>query len=150
MTENLSPQEQNKILARRFFEEAVNDHNADIVIELMTPDAVDHNPGPSDAPGRAGIREVFYLLYTAFPDLRGEIEDIIAEEDRVAICWTIRGTNTCKCMGICPTTRAMTATGIDILRFHNGFITDRWGNSDDMNILEQLEIIPRLPVAAHW
>jgi predicted ester cyclase len=140
----------NKALALRFFEQAVNWHNADIVNELMAPDAIDHNPGPSDAPGRQGIREVFYMLYTAFPDLQGEIEDVLCDEERVVLRWTIRGTNTCKCMGICPTERAMTATGIDILRFQNGIITERWGNSDDMHILEQLEIVPRLPATASW
>lgn len=144
------PEDSNKALALRFFDQAVNRHNAGIVNELMAPDAIDHNPGPSDAPGRQGIWEVFTMLYTAFPDLHGEIEDILCDGECVVIRWTIRGTNTCKCMGICPTERTMTATGIDILRFQNGLITERWGNSDDMHILEQLEIIPRLPATTTW
>jgi len=136
--------EANKELVRRLFDEVVNRHNPDIVEQLIVADAVDHNPGPSDAPGRQGLKEVFMMLHTAFPDLHGTIDDMIAEDDTVVVRWTISGTNTCKCMGLGPTTRQMTGNGMDILRIVDGKITDRWGNSDDMGMLVQLGIVPSI------
>jgi predicted ester cyclase len=131
----------NIAIVTRLFEEVVNNDNIEIVDELLAPDIENHNPGPSDAPGRQGIREVFWLLHTAFPDLHGRIDDIMAEGDRVVVRWTIGGTNTRRCMGIGPTGRTISGTGIDILRIVDGRMTERWGNSDDMVMLHQMGLL---------
>jgi predicted ester cyclase len=134
-------EEHNAALVRRLFDEIVNRGNVRIVDELLAPDIVNHNPGPSDAPGREGIREVFWMLHLAFPDLRGHIDDLIPDGDRVVVRWTIAGTNTRRCMGIGPTGRSIQGTGIDILRVSGGRVVERWGNSDDMLMLNQMGLL---------
>ena len=132
---------QNQQLVRNLFEAVVNRGDVDCVDEVLSADCVDHNPGPSDAPGRAGIREVFMLLHTAFPDLHGSIDDLLCDRDFVIVRWTIGGTNTHRCMGIGPTNRRMKNHGIDIVRVENGRIVERWGNSDDLKTLEQMGLL---------
>lgn len=134
-------QERNIALVKRLFEAVVNERNTEVIDQLLAPDIQNHNPGPSDAPGRQGIKEVFWLLHTAFPDLHGLINDIVAEGDRVVVRWTLGGTNTRRCMGIGPTGRTISGTGIDILRLVDGQITERWGNSDDMVMLHQMGLL---------
>ena len=131
----------NELLVRELFEDVVNAGRFERVDELLAPDCRDHNPGPSDAPGREGIREVFELLHAAFPDLHGRIEDILCEGDRVVVRWSIGGTNTRRCMGIGPTNRRMENSGIDIVRIEDGRIVERWGNSDDMRTLYQMGLL---------
>ena len=131
----------NEALVRRLFEEVVNNRNVAIADQLLAPDVVDHNPGPSDAPGREGLKQVFEMLHQAFPDLNGRIDDLFCDGDCVVIRWTIGGTNTRRCMGIGPTNRRMLGTGMDILRIVEGRIVERWGNSDDMRMLAQMGLL---------
>jgi predicted ester cyclase len=133
--------ESNAELVRRLFEESVNRGNFAIIEELIAKNVVDHNPGPSDAPGREGLAQVLWMLHHAFPDLNGRIDDLICDGAFVIIRWTISGTNTRRCMGIGPTNRAMQGTGTDIFRIENGRVVERWGNSDDMRMLAQMGLL---------
>ena len=128
-------------LVRRLFEAVINQCDLDTGEELVAADVVDHNPGPSDSPGRDGLRQVFELLHQAFPDLHGRIDDIFCDGDRVVVRWTVGGTNTQRCMGIGPTGRRILGTGIDILRVEDGRVVERWGNSDDMRMLAQMGLL---------
>lgn len=140
----------NKELLSRLFDEVINRNDLSLTETCIADDIRDHNPGPSDLPGRKGIQEVCKILRQAFPDLNGAIDDLVAEGDRIVIRWNVRGTNTCRCGGIGPTRRAISGSGIDIVRVTRTpdsapRVTDRWGNSDDTGILLQLGLIPAWP-----
>ena len=64
--------------------DAISRGDADGFDTLIAPDIVDHNPIPDQAPGREGMRQWMTAVRTAMPDLRGTVEDVIAEGDRVA------------------------------------------------------------------
>jgi hypothetical protein len=76
--EGAMPTEDNKQAVRRFYQDLVNGRDLDAVDELLTPDGVDHTFG-SQNPEQA--KQFFGMVHQAFPDLRVEVHDVIAEGD---------------------------------------------------------------------
>ena len=79
---------------------------------------------------------------SAFPDFHVTIEDQIAEGDRVATRWTMRGTHEGEFRGISPTGKQITVTGIGIFRFSDGKVVESWDNFDQLGMMRQLGVIP--------
>lgn len=103
--------------------------------EFVTDDVVNHNPVSSedveirDTQGRKAYKRHLESLTAAFPTLRLDIEDMVAEDDQVAVRFTLRGTQEGRLMGIEPTGREITLSVIAIYRFENGKIAERWGEA---------------------
>jgi predicted ester cyclase len=74
----------------------------------------------------------------SFAHMNCTAEDIIAEGDKVAIRWSWRGIHKGEYMGIAPTGKQVTMTGISILRIVGGKIVEEWGESDNLGFMEQL------------
>ena len=85
--------------------------------EFLTDDFVDHNAAPGTSPGLEGVRETFREFYAAFPDMKVNVLDQIAEGDKVVTRATIKGTQTGKFMGAPATGRSFEVDLIDIGRF---------------------------------
>ena len=84
--------EENKALARRVIEEMFNEGNLDVADELIASDYVDHDPAmPEEVRGPEGLKEYVSMYRSAFLDLHMQIEDQIAEGDKVVTCWTGTG-----------------------------------------------------------
>ena len=133
--------EQNKANARRFYEEVWNQGNLAIADELNAINFVDESLQP---PVRSleDLKHFVTMYRTAFPDAHFTIEDIIAEGDKVAVRFTATGTHQGDLMGIAPTGKHVTATGISIIRYENGKAMEGWANFDDLGMLQQLGVIP--------
>lgn len=134
--------EENKALVRRIVEEAWNKGNLAVVDELLSPDYVLHIPLPGEAPGRKGYEQAVSMHRTAFTDFRLMIEDMVAEGDKVVIRWTIRGTHKGEYMGIAPTSKEVTYTGISIRRFEGGKIAEEWLELDTLGLMQQMGVVP--------
>jgi steroid delta-isomerase-like uncharacterized protein len=142
--------EENKMIARRFREEIWNPGNLAIADEICAGDFVWRNLDPLTpdfGPGPAALKQVVTMYRTAFPDVRCTIEDLVAEGDQVVIRWTGRGTNDGNLGNIAPTGKAVTVTGIDILRITGGEIQECWTNWDTLGMLQQLGVSPELAKA---
>lgn len=118
--------EANKALARRIFEEFFTNRDLALADELLAPEFVDHNPLPGQPAGPAGIIWVIGILHDAHADLRCVVEDVIAEGDKVAVRWTLRGTNTGSMLGMPPSGREMAEGVIAIFRVSGGKVVERW------------------------
>ncbi len=135
--------EENKILARRAFEEVFNAGNLDVVDEIVDPDHVHHDPAmPEDGYGLEHYKQFALMYRSAFPDLHIDIEDQIAEGDKVVSRWVARGTHEGDLMGIAPTGSRVTTAGMTIDRVANGKIAETWDNYDAMGMMQQLGVIP--------
>ncbi|SER57791.1 ester cyclase [Natrinema salaciae] len=128
---------QRKERVREYFD-AIEQHEDGHIEELpafVIDDVVNHNPVSSedveirDTQGREAYKRHLESLTTAFPNLRLEIEDMVAEDDRVAVRFTLRGTQEGRLMGIEPTGRELTLSVIAIYRFEDGKIAERWGEA---------------------
>jgi steroid delta-isomerase-like uncharacterized protein len=93
--------EENKTIARRFYEEAFNQQDFAVCDEHFAADFVlDFPAGPGTLHGLPGIKQAVTTFLSAFPDTSMTIEDMIAEGDKVVVHWTYRGTHHGELLGI--------------------------------------------------
>lgn len=130
--------QQDNIAAQQKMGEAVNSGNLDVFKDIMTQNVVDHDPAPDQGPGPEGFIQFFTMFRTAFPDLSVSVDQMVADEDNVAIAYTVTGTHQGDFMGVSPSGKRVQARGMQIARFENGKIAERWGSSDELGILKQI------------
>lgn len=109
----------------------MNQRNLAVLNELYVPDFVYHGTSRT-IQGVEAFKQALSLYFTAFPDLRITIEDMIAEGDRVVVRFTYRGTHTGDFMGIPPTGKQVAVPEIGIMRVVNGKVREEWVNQDPM------------------
>ncbi len=97
-------------------------------------------PGRGRDWGLKGFIHYFGELRKSFPDLNITGEKLVADDDNIAIAYTLTGTHQGEFMGIAPTGRKISARGVQIARFENGKMVERWGSSDQLGILQQLGV----------
>lgn len=129
--------EQN-ITAQEHLGALVNAGAFDRLGEVFAADAVDHDPAPGQGPGAEGFQAFFTELGSAFPDAQIEPQSLVADDEQVAIAYTLTGTHQGPFLGIEPTGRRIEVRGVQIGRFVDGMIVERWGSSDELGILSQL------------
>ncbi len=129
--------EENKSLPRRSYEEIYNQGNLDVADEIYDENFVSHI-SPSDLKGTKGIKDFASMLRNAFPDLMFKIEDQIAEGDKVATRWTVTGTHKGEYMGVAPTGKFISNTGIALHRIANGKMVESWVSSDNLGVMQEL------------
>jgi len=134
--------EENKAVVRRFYEEVVNQKKRAALDEVFDPNLVDHFAPPGTPGGLEGARQTFDMFLTAFPDRHFTVEDLIAEGDRVAARVTMSGTQHGAFMGVPPTGKHVTITGLDINRFVGGKSVEHWVEMDTLGLMQQLGVIP--------
>jgi predicted ester cyclase len=122
------------------FGEAVNSGKLEGLRDVVDAKALDHDPGLGQGLGPEGFIGYFSSLRKAFPDLNVAGEKLVADDDNVAIAYTLTGTHLGDFMGIAPTGRKIAARGVQIARFENGKLVERWGSSDQLGILQQLGV----------
>jgi steroid delta-isomerase-like uncharacterized protein len=141
--------EQNKALARRAFEEIWNRDNLAVVDELVAQNATFNDPSVPGGKftGPEGLKQFVQIYRGAFPDVRITINDQIAEGDKVVTRWTAVGTHKGELMGIAPTGKHATVTGVDIDRYQGGKVVEAWASYDMLGLLQQLGVVPSLAPA---
>lgn len=124
--------------------ELINSGNVDAAVEAMFAEhAVDHDPAPGQSPGREGFREFFHTLITAFPDVHLEPATMVADETNVCLAYTLTGTHRGEFQGIAASGKKIEVRGLQIGRFENGQIVERWGSTDELGIMSQLGVEPQ-------
>ncbi len=139
--------EDTKAFMHRVYEEVYNQRNLAVLDEVCVPDFVVHYPSMTFQ-GLEAYKHFVSLIFSAFPDGRYSIEDMIAEGDRVVVRHTFGGTHQGDFMGIPPTGKYITTTAIVISRISNGKGIEAWINGDDLGRMQQLGVIPTLGQAS--
>jgi steroid delta-isomerase-like uncharacterized protein len=128
-----------KAVVTRFVDEFWNRGNLDAADELMTRDAVIHEPvsgTPED------LKAVAVAIRSAFPDWHSTPEELLVDGDRVVERWTGRGTHRGAFQGIPPTGKRVAVPGVVFYRIADGKIAEFRGQFDRMSLLEQLGAVP--------
>jgi steroid delta-isomerase-like uncharacterized protein len=133
-TQSAGVVDRDKALVRRWFDEGFNQHNVAIVDELF----VEHVLVNGRAVGRDGIRQSMSRHFAGFPDLHVTIDDIVAEECKVSVWYTVEGTHGGEFEGIPATNRRVKWTGVDFFSVDGGRIADARFLSDLHGLLTQL------------
>jgi predicted ester cyclase len=97
---------------------------------LLAPDFSAHGMPPGCSPDTDGFKESAALMHAGLQECRNEIEDVIAEGDRVAVRYTTRAVHGGTLFGVRPSGRWITMTGIEVFRVVDGRIAEMWGEAD--------------------
>lgn len=137
----MSPAEHKACVQRMF--DAFNTHDSAATAALFAPDAVLNDVAvPHVARGREQIAGVYARHFAAIPDAVIHVARMVAEDDTVVAEWTIRGTQRGRFMGIPPTDRPVTITGVSIIRFGGGLPVADTRIWDLAGLLRQIGLLP--------
>jgi predicted ester cyclase len=136
--------QRNEAIGRRWYQEMWSKPDLDMADELVDKD---YNPDwvHIDAVGPAQIKHEIKYFRSVFPDLRYEIVDISADEDKVWIRYKGRGTQKGSAWGFEATGKEVEFEGATILFINSeGKIIDRWGAFCFYDLLTDLGLVPSL------
>jgi steroid delta-isomerase-like uncharacterized protein len=129
-------------LVQRLFDQAFNQGDLAAVDELVALEGVTHSPPWGLPASRQGLKQWITIFRAAFPDLYCTVEDEINEGHKSAAHWTMRGTHNGPFLGNPPTGRPIAVQGIIFARLENERIAEDWILVDQMDLLQQLGIVP--------
>ena len=136
--------QRNEAIGRRWYEEMWSKPDLDVADEIVDKD-YDPDWVHIDAVGPAQIKHEIKYFRSVFPDLRYEIVDINADEDRVWIRYKGRGTQRGNAWGFEATGKEVEFEGATILFINSeGKIVDRWGAFCFYDVLTELGLVPSL------
>lgn len=134
---------QANIEAQKKFGEAVNTGNFDLFKEVVAPNAIDNDPAPGQGNGPEGYVKFFTMMKSAFPDFKVEVVHLVADDDNVSFAYTATGTHQGDFNDIPATGKQIKIRGMQISRFEDGKMVERWGSSDELGLLKQLGVEPK-------
>jgi steroid delta-isomerase-like uncharacterized protein len=133
---------ENKVVMRRFVE-FINTGSEKLAEELISPDAVFHVPGrPEPMRGPAGYLAVIGMMRSGFPDIQWTLEEMIAEDDKVAARFTMRGTHQGSFFGVLPTGKTIAVQAMNFYRLSGGQFIEERGQPDLLGLLQQIGAVP--------
>jgi steroid delta-isomerase-like uncharacterized protein len=137
----MSSPDENKALIRRFYQE-IDAGNIDAMDELVAEDYINHDPPPFPglASGREGLKQAFKMFWEGTPG-RHEIEDLIAEGDKVVTVLRGIGKHEGELAGIPPSGNDLDVKAVAIHRIAAGKIVEHWSAVDSAALLNQLGVI---------
>jgi steroid delta-isomerase-like uncharacterized protein len=136
--------EQNKVIVRRLLEEPWKG-DLGVVDELIDPNYVGYDPSiPEPLHGPDGFKENVSTYRAAYSDARITVDDQIAEGDKVATRWTARGKHDGDLMGVAPSGKQVTVSGLTFSRLANGKVVEGYTNWDTFGMMQQLGVVPEL------
>ncbi len=132
--------EENKAVVRRLYD-AVNRREWGLIEGLFAPGYV-HHSSPGHDMTRDELLQFMAGTADAFPDLRGEVDELLGEGDTVVVRWTQSATHSSEFMGVPPTGKRVTWSGTNIFRVADGKILEDTPYWDFSVILRQLQDAP--------
>jgi predicted ester cyclase len=132
----------NKEAVHRFYE-AVNNKQRAVIHEIIHPDFVSHEAVDVNLTGAKALVDSLTTFLEAMPDWHLSEDYVVAQGDRVSVRGTFSGTHRGQFMGVAPSGKNVSWTGLLIYRLDdNGMIVERWQDFDRMSLFQQLGVIP--------
>lgn len=128
----------NKALATRWFEEVWNKGRRDAIAEMLLPSAVIYESCQAIR-GPEGFYPFFDRMQATFSDIHVSFHDAVAEGDRVVLRWSVSMRHTGYGLGVPPTKRVVTTTGISVLRIAGEKFVEGWQNWDMLGLMHQIQ-----------
>jgi len=134
--------EENKQVCLRFVNEVINGGNLDAIDELFASNYVNHMAPPGLPTGPEGEKQFTMMFFSAFPDGKITVEDVLAEGEKVASRYIYSATHKGNFIGIPPTGKRFTVSGVNVFRVAGGKIVENWPSLDMLGIMQQIGVIP--------
>ena len=138
MEATLNKQQRDVVALQERWGGAVMSGDLDVFDEILSPKFVDHDPAPDQGPGPDGLKSFFKKLRAAFTDLQVSPATMVPTDDSLALAYWIEGTHRGEFNGIAPTGKRIKIRGMQISRYENGVVVERWGSSDELGLLQQI------------
>jgi len=127
-----------RAFARKFTEDVYNEQHRERIPEYIHPDFVDHSPGaPPDARGPGFVAKQYDGTFGAFPDLKFEVLDVLADGDKVVLRWASHATFSGTLGTVAGHGQPVTVHGTSIFRVQDGKIIESWDLVDRLALLRQ-------------
>lgn len=137
--DNMNIVNRNREVVTRYFEEAWNNGNLEVLDQIISSEYINHNPGfENPAPGPEGLKPIVYAIRKGFPDLKYIIKGMVADKDQVAVHVVMTGTHTGDFFGIPATGKNINVNQMQIERVVDGKIVEHWRVTDDLSLMRQL------------
>ena len=134
--------EANKLTMQKFVE-FINTASEALADELISTNAIFHVPGnPEPMRGPAGYLAIIGMMREGFPDIQWTLEDMVAESDKVAARFIMRGTHQGTFFGVPPTGKKITVQAMNFYRLSNGQFVEERGQPDMLGLLQQIGAVP--------
>ncbi len=131
--------EANKALVRQNFEVIWSQGNLKAADNIIAPDYVGHIATlPEAVRGVAAFKQVITLYHFSSPDIHFDIQDQIAEGNKVATRWIARGTHQGEFMGVAASGQRLSVSGMSLHRIENGRIQESWDDWDALSMLQSI------------
>jgi len=134
--------EGNKAVARRFLEDILNRGNLAAIPDVIAPDWVNNDQSLPPMRGYDGARQLVMIFRTGLPDFHLAIEDLVAEDDKVAFHCVATGTHTGELLGVPATGKAVQVTVTGILHLAGGKLVENRVNFDALGLMQQIGVVP--------
>jgi steroid delta-isomerase-like uncharacterized protein len=139
---------ENKEIVRRIYDEVWSQGRFETIDELYAPTFSMDDPLAPGVQGPDGYRQYAKGMFAVFPDLKIAVEEQVAEGNKVATRWRATGTHKGELMGIPPTGKQGSTTGLTITHLVDGKVVSETSEWNALGLLQQLGVIPSMEPAA--
>jgi predicted ester cyclase len=131
----------NRDLVNLMIEEIQNKKNLDLVDAIFSENFVNHTPLRGVPGDRRGMRQLFSMMHTAFPDGVLVVQDQISGEGKVWTRKSFSGTHTGTLGRTAATGNKVVYEVFDILKIQDGKMVGHWGLGDQPSLLRQINAL---------
>jgi len=130
------------VVLRLWYQELWDNWNIAVADELLTDDYRLHAPGVSVPLDRETTKHVVAMYGNSFPDLKHTVDEVIADDDTLAVRWTVRGTHRGEFQGIPASGKSITLSGITVHHLVGARVRETWLVYDNIELLQQIGAVP--------
>ncbi|MDR3679516.1 MAG: ester cyclase [Flavipsychrobacter sp.] len=131
---------QNKSLVVKYNKEVIETDNMVLLQEMVATDFINHSALEGMSPGIDGLIYFFTdIMHSAFSSLKVDVQDMIAEDNKVTTRKVITGIHQKPLFGIPATGKQVTIKVIDILTIENNKIKEHWGENNFAAVIQSLQ-----------
>ena len=144
MSDQSAVEARNKAVVQRYWDGKWNERRPEILDELQTRDVAYHGTSMT-MNGIEEYKQVYGAYLSALHDTRIEVEELVAEGDKVMSRVALRGTHAGDLGGMPPTGKSFTVSAFTVFRIVDGRIAEEWEILDELGMMHQLgmELTPK-------
>jgi len=125
------------------FVQFINTADERLAQQLISPLAKFHVPGqPEPLQGPMGYLMIIAMMRSGFHDIQWTLEEMVADGDKVAVRYTMRGTHQGVFLGVQPTGKPIVVQAINFYRLNDNQIVEEYGQPDMLGLLKQIGAMP--------
>jgi steroid delta-isomerase-like uncharacterized protein len=127
------------------FVQFINTADETLAQQLISPEAKFYVPGQSEPlRGPNGYLMIIGMMRSGFSDIQWTLEEMVSEEDKAAIRFTMQGTHDGTFSGVPPTGKSIKVQAMNFYRLADNQIIEEYGQPDLLGLLQQIGAVPKV------